>query len=471
MTELYKTVENTLFFDDINLEKDIAKKYGTPTFVFSARKIKENINQFKENFVKKYENTIIAYSMKNNFIPEICSLIADEINLFEISSLLELKIIEKIILKKRKDLAVISTNIYKPNGFIQEVLEFQKSKDIIGTQKIPESYFAIDSYEDFNNIENVAKKTEIKPKVMVRVNPGIKMDRKKTIFAAAEISAKCGLVINDTNSIINASNKIIDHDWFNTRIQQPKQDNAEFILSKAYESKYLDLVGVHFHLGSQITEMPYFDHFFKIASIFYKLMNEKFQGKLELLDFGGGYPIKYGGEKEIPSLKDISESLITNLKNANIQPTIILESGRYITANAGVLLTKVNLTKEISTGKKIAVLDLSVYSELLDVLTANWHYDFSLVNALPSNNLKIANWSLVGETNDILDKISSQSNQQNSIDKSYSNVFPRNLVKDDLIAIKNTGAYTTCFNSHYGGRPYPIKLLIKSDVKRTIKEL
>ncbi|MHA1171070.1 MAG: diaminopimelate decarboxylase family protein, partial [Candidatus Heimdallarchaeota archaeon] len=448
---LFRRDRDTILFDDVNL-RNIETKFGTPTYLFSADQIRRNISFLREKMLKYNAQTSIAYSMKNNIVPEICTIIADEVDYFETTSMLEQKIVEKILLEKKKNIHIISTNIYKPDGLIEDVIEYPNiSSSEIDSAKC-HSFLAIDSYHDLKNIEKVAQRLGVKPKVLIRVNPGIKMDIEETIFASANISAKCAVVISNIEPILKASKDPTIKIWLPERQFRPEFDTAERLVREAYESEYLDLVGIHCHLGSQITNIEYFDRFFEVVTSFFKIMNEELNDKLKILDLGGGYPVDYAHCECVPTIEDISKSLSKNIKNSGINPDIIIESGRFITANSGILISKITITKENSDGHKIAVLDLSTYSDLLDVLTAQWSYDYSLINELPDSDQK-ASWKLVGGTNDTLDQLTPRiikcSNCKEQIIEKKEITFPRDLVFGDLIAVKSTGAYTTCFNSNY----------------------
>jgi len=455
--KLFQQVDGKLLFDGIDLENEIASQYGTPTYLFSSRKIRENINHLSAVFKKYYPETEIAYSMKNNMLPEINAIVSEELTTFETTSLLEMKLVEQMIVKSGKPLKLISTNLFKSDGLIEQLLSFPniRSKSEYDDYS---SLIAIDSYQDLLNVERVAKKQNIKPKVLIRVNPGIKMSQDKAIFASAFASAKCSSIIKNTDPIVSASKDENITDYLEDRIYEPKHDFAENLIELAYKSDHLDLIGIHGHLGSQITTMDYFHHFFEVITQFYKLMQETYDSKLQILDLGGGYPTNYNQYEMVPTIDQIAESLSVKIAQANINPKVIIESGRYVTASAGMLLTRVNLTKESSSGSKLAIIDLSVYSDLLDVITARWIFESELVNNLPNKSEEInkQNWELVGSTNDALDQL-------NPIAENHKRTFPREILPGDLIAIKNTGAYTTCFNSNYSGRPRPLIVLLNEN--------
>ncbi|MCG3253694.1 MAG: hypothetical protein KAX09_07585 [Candidatus Heimdallarchaeota archaeon] len=469
---LFRRDRDTILFDDVNL-RNIETKFGTPTYLFSADQIRRNISFLRKKMLEYNPQTSIAYSMKNNIVPEICTIIADEVDYFETTSMLEQKIVEKILFEKKKNIHIISTNIYKPDSLIEDVIEYPNiSSSEIDSPKC-HSFLAIDSYHDLKNIEKVAQRLGVKPKVLIRVNPGIKMDIEETIFASANISAKCAVVISNIEPILKASKDPTIKIWLPERQFKPEFDTAERLVREAYKSEYLDLVGIHCHLGSQITNIEYFDRFFEVVTRFFKIMNEELNDKLKILDLGGGYPVDYAHCECVPTIEDISKSLSKNIENSGINPEIIIESGRFITANSGILISKITITKENSDGYKIAVLDLSTYSDLLDVLTAQWSYDYSLINELPDSDQK-ASWKLVGGTNDTLDQLTPRiikcSNCKEQIIEKKEITFPRDLVFGDLIAVKSTGAYTTCFNSNYCGRPKPLIVIKDSKSEKLIKK-
>lgn len=460
---LFKIKNKTLLFDDINL-KEISDKFGTPTYVFSKRILQNNISILKTIFQKYYPKIEIAYSTKNNMNYDIVSLIADQVDCIETTSQLELLIVQKLAREKNKPINLISTNLYKPDGLIQQIIEYRELSSIIGESM--EGIIAIDSYQDMKNVERNAKKMNQKVKVLVRVNPGIQMSREENIFASAYPDAKCSVIIQDIQPLMEMSNEPNVKEWLLERKIQPKFDFAERLIDEVEESPYLDLIGLHGHIGSQITNMEYFTHFFEIITLFFKKTEEKLGRKLEYLDLGGGYPVQYNPEKKVPTLKEIAEKLSEKINKAEISPTLIIESGRYITASAGILLTKVSVTKENPSGGKIAVLDLSVYSDLLDVIAANWFYQSYLVNDIPDTvKEKVDTWDLVGATNDTLDQL-------NPINVDISaRIFPRELQTSDIIVIINAGAYTIPFNNNYCGKPKPMIVLIDEDYPGKIRLL
>ena len=193
-TELFTEKNNQILFDSCDLQ-EIANKFGTPSYIFSLKRISENIEHLQMTFKKYYPDSTIAYSTKNNMIPEIISFIANKLEYFETTSLNELKLIEEIILSKEKSLNLISTNLFKSDDLISNLIHYPN----INAKKIntesTSGIIAIDSFQDLKNVERVAKSIGKKANVIIRVNPGIEMSRDKTIFASAYPSAKCSTII------------------------------------------------------------------------------------------------------------------------------------------------------------------------------------------------------------------------------------------------------------------------------------
>jgi len=456
--ELFQKKGNSLHFAGEDLAARVNEDFQTPCYVFSAQEISKNITKILSAFTKHYPKVSLAYSMKNNSLPEIISLLAGKLQHFEANSVMELELLEQCAREQGLLLRPITTNIYKSAALVTKM---------ISSRYFHEPLFAIDSYQDFVNLNRLAEQKKKKLTVFVRVNPGFKATATDAVFSSAGIDSKCGVIIANIDPVLASLEENFAENGFLAKRQNlPEKDTAEHLIQKVIHSKSLLLRGLHFHPGSQITDLTYFERFFAVASTFFNQMMTRFGVHLEVLDLGGGYPVQYSPLEQVPSLEVIARTLVAQLKRQAITPEIILESGRFITANAGVLLTRVNLIKELATGQKVAIMDFSVYSDLLDVLTASWYYEPLLVNNLLREDTLSQNtrWLLVGSTNDVLDSLSPSYKQNTSKEKNsllrtgFS--FPRELRVGDLIAIKNAGAYTTCFNSKYAGKPPPARYLL-----------
>ncbi|MHA1880074.1 MAG: diaminopimelate decarboxylase family protein [Candidatus Heimdallarchaeota archaeon] len=453
---LFQKVGNKIYFDGQDLTLLVSEKVKTPVYLFSERELHRNIDRLQNAFRKNYPNVSIAYSMKNNSLPEIVSIIAQRLESFEINSLKELQILEMLAKKNGSKFHPITTTLYKPPEFIAKM---------ISSEFFSEPLFAIDSFQDFRIVKKVAEQFKKRVNVLVRVNPGLETSSRDAVFASAGLNSKCGLPIGTIASLMEMNKTSLTNTILTEPPVEQTKETAEYIIQEISKSNWLNLQGLHFHTGSQITDLDYFNNVYEIAALFYKWVKNEFATELTILDLGGGYPVQYLPVDKVPSLDAIANCLSTHLKKHAIAPEVILESGRYITASAGILLTTVKLIKQLLTGQRLAVLDFSVYSDLLDTLTAKWFYQPILVNNLPQETQTNSGicYELVGCTNDVLDRLPSYLDTSSSSFSENINghCFPRELKEGDLIAIKNAGAYTTCFNSEYSGKPISAKFVLK----------
>jgi len=452
-SNMYSMSNNELLMDNLSLAK-LSKTFGTPLYIFSEKKLLDNYNELYNAFNSLYPKIQIAYSTKNNVLGGIIERIFQKTDWFEVTSLGETQSVKKASFKIGVKPNIIQTNIYKPNDLI---LESIKNGYIL----------AIDSYQDYVNIERIAKKTGIKAKIFLRVNPGIRMSIEETIFSSATTWAKCANIISTGKELLEDLEKSEIKSWLAPLHNIPSKDTAEYLSNCIAKNPMLKFLGIHAHPGSQVTSLEYYHYFSLVVTRFFKHLNESLGNRLEYLDIGGGYPVDYKSGKSIPEVKEIAKIIISNIEKAKISPKLILESGRYITANAGNLLSKVVLTKELAVPQNIAVLDASFYSDLIDTIAAHWYFESKLVNDLPKEEEK-KEYQLFGITNDSLDLIDPQKRVCScgeTITPERKRIFPRFLKSGDLVLIMNAGAYTTCFNSNYCLHPRPPAILIDTEDK------
>ena len=439
--------------DNISLS-NLSETFGTPLYIFSENKLLDNYNKLYEAFSSLYPKIQIAYSTKNNVLGDILEKILHKTNWFEVTSLGETQSVKKASNKVGVKPNIIQTNIYKPYDLILESIE--------------NGYIlAIDSYQDCVNVERIARKIGIKANIFLRVNPGIRMSIEDTTFSSATTWAKCANIISTREDLLEDLDQSEVESWLVPIRNIPSKDTAEYLSQYIAKIEVFNFLGLHAHPGSQVTSLDYYHYFSLIITRFFKQLNESLENNLEYLDIGGGYPVDYESGESIPDVKEIAKVIISNIEKANIMPKLILESGRYITANAGTLLSKVLLTKENAVTQNIAVLDVSFYSDLIDTIAAHWYFESKLVNDIPKVE-EMKEYELFGITNDSLDLIDPQkriSKCGETITPERKRIFPRSLTTGDLVLIMNAGAYSTCFNSNYCLYSKPPVILIDTEKK------
>ena len=408
---------------DTTVISNLCSKHKTPFYVYFESCIKENYEKLHNTFLKKYSKSQIAYSIKNCFIPKIINSLEQYKPLYEITSLGEMKLLKKMQIELDRS---IYTNIYKS----EESLRFALMNNV--------GFYAIDSYSDLKHLETVSKELDKKANVLIRVNPALNI--KDTIFASAVPWSKTGVEMC-TGYI----------------------DCAENLLIKASESDNFNLAGLHGHLGSQVTNIEYYREFTESIVKFYADMENKYNFNMNMLDFGGGYPIKYKDNESISSIEEIANTIISCIKNYGINPNLVIESGRFISSDAGILVTKVVGTKNSPYVGKIVIVDASMYNHLLDSILVDWYFEIYKLNNI-TNKEKLEEVHIVGGTNDALDHLDPPTNDlcpwcNKEIPRTRKRKLPQ-IDEGDILIIKNAGAYTTCFNNNYCLLPKPEVLMI-----------
>ncbi len=357
-------------------------KHETPFFLFSKRKIKSHINEFK----KLFPNSLVHYAMKANSEPELLKFLNDSHCSFEVASKYELTWLKKI--KVKPDHIIYGTSV-KPISHIKEFYKY-------GVRK-----FCADSFQELEKIAAVAPKS----KVYIRV------------------------VVNDKGSVFKFSEK------FGTDI-----GNVVSLLSRAQE---LGLVpyGISFHVGSQASNPLAWSN--GIASLSY-VIDElvKKNIKIEVLDIGGGYPCKYISSEDIPSLKEIANNTLSQYKKLHYKPRLLLEPGRGIIADTGIVIATIIGKIERASGTWL-FLDAGVYNAFFEAMSYQGSTRYPISSMRPVGEAGEKLFSLAGPTGDSPDIITKEA------------LLPADIEVGDKLIIHNVGAYTLTAVSKFNGFPKP----------------
>lgn len=394
-------VAGKLYFDDLDLSM-ILDEIGTPCFIFSENQLLYQYKTLKEAFSSCLGNKFkLAFSIKSNPLPSLVQVLVNHGSYIEVTSLGEMKLALDLGINPEK---LIYTNIVK------------SSKTITFALKSGIKYFAIDSHNDMKRIEKLSRQFKIIPMVLIRVNPLIELEN--TVFSCTGPYSKIGIELPED---LNASSLLIS------------------IIEYCCNSPYLQLVGIHTHLGSQITNIKaYRNGIKKIGDLFRHLLKKGI--RLQILDIGGGFPVNYGLE-EVPPVSVFAEVINVELEDLLAQIQIIAESGRYISAPAGILAFSVVNLKKDSLGNPIACLDGSFYNTIPDTITANWNYPIQKV--IQQEEDPVIKYRFVGSTNDTLDQYHPSSTQKPSL------IACKKLKEEEKIIFLQAGAYSLSFNSSY----------------------
>ncbi|MBX4197790.1 type III PLP-dependent enzyme [Candidatus Parcubacteria bacterium] len=354
----------------------------TPFFLFSRESLK---NKFQE-FQKYFPGALIHFAIKANSEIALIQTLKDSHACFEIASKHELNILKDLKIPC-KDI-IYGTSV-KPLDHIKEAFDYGIDR------------FAFDSFQELEKIAAMAPNS----RVYVRV------------------------VANDTGSVFKMSEK------FGTEV-----DNVIPLLQKAV-SLGLRPYGISFNVGSQASNSKAWAHAIQVLRP--TIENLKDIGiKIETLNLGGGYPSKYLSSEDAPELKEIAHYIYEEYNKLSFQPQLILEPGRAIVAEAGVLIATI-IARIERRGITWLFLDAGVYNALYEAMAYQGSTRYpvtSMRSAFDSGEMMFA---LAGPTGDGPDIITKEV------------LLPRDMDVGDRLIIHNVGAYSLVVTSPFNGFPKP----------------
>jgi diaminopimelate decarboxylase len=298
----------------------------------------------------------------------------------------------------------------------------------------------VSSYYGFINLSKAANVVNIRPKIMVRINPEVGV---KAEVRATYKNGKFGVPFNGG-----------------------KIDSAFFIVKSIFDNPLLDFEGFHFHLGSQITDFVcYVNALERLNSLLNKLKKEINNFSITTLDIGGGTPVFYNDPVPAPDeMASIYIEKLNKLVSNHGNFTLMIESGRFLVAESSIMVSKIVNTKEYND-HKIIILDTG-YHLLLDSALLKQEYpqeaipcesDVCEMNfGSKSTHSSIKNIHLAGRLCDTFD------------------VFPVSKVSDlscadigNYVLFYNVGAYSLVFNMpfHCQTKPPVLMKTIDNDFK------
>jgi len=375
----------------------IAEKFGTPSYVYSYDKIKSNINNFKKNF--KTINPLICFSVKSNSNLKILSQIsrfglgADVVSKGELIRALKARIKpEKIV--------------FSGVGKTVDELKFAINKKIL--------LINAESKSEIIEIEKIAKKNNKKINIGIRFNPDIDAETLKNISTGKKEN-KFGLT----------KKKFLE------------------ILKKYKSSKFINIICLSVHIGSQITNLlPYKN----MLNVIKKIIQQS-KYKFKYIDLGGGMGIQYEDNSNKLNYIKYNKLIKSFLKKNNAK--IIFEPGRSIVGNAGCLISKIIYIKHTNS-KNFIILDAAMNDLIRPALYGAKH------RIIPSK----INRKKISKKHEFVGPICE------TTDKFLTVVKYQKMNQRDIVIICDVGAYGMVLSSNYNLRPKPPEILVnKSSAK------
>ena len=390
-----------LFAEDVAVA-DIADSQGTPCYVYSRATIERHWHAFDRAFGEHPH--LVCFAVKANSNLAVLNVLARLGSGFDIVSLGEL---ERVMAAGGEPAKILFSGVGKRPEEIRRALE-------VGIR-----CFNVESEAELMLINAVAGSLYTRAPVSLRVNPDV--DAKTHPYIATGLK----------------ENK------FGVDIQ-----TALTVYKQAAALPHIQVVGVDCHIGSQLTRIePFIDALERVLALVKCLESEGIG--IRHLDLGGGLGIRYQDE-EPPLPAEQARALLTRL--AELPYEILVEPGRAIVGNAGILLTRVELLKS-SEHKHFAVVDAAMNDLLRPALYSAWQ---AIVPAKPRQEGSARRYDIVGpicETGDFLGK-----------DREL-NIHP-----GDLLVVRSAGAYGFVMSSNYNSRPRAAEIMVDGDRFRVVRK-
>jgi diaminopimelate decarboxylase len=385
---------DTLHAEDVPLDR-LAAEFGTPTYVYSRATLERHWHAFDKAFADRPH--LVCYAVKANGNLGVLNALARLESGFDIVSLGEL---ERVLAAGGEARRVVFSGVGKRADEMRRALE-------LGIR-----CFNVESEAELDRLNRVAGEVGRPAPVSLRVNPDV--DPKTHPYIATGLKeSKFGIDVAD----------------------------ALTVYRRAADLPNLEVVGIDCHIGSQLTSLsPFLDALDRVLALIHRLADEGIA--LHHLDVGGGLGVRYRDETP-PEPAEYAEAI--NARLGGLAMEVLIEPGRAIVANAGVLLTRVEYLKP-TAHRRFAIVDAAMNDLIRPALYEAYH---EVVPVRRDVGGEAAAYDLVGpvcESSDFLAR----------------NRALR-LAPGDLLALRTAGAYGFSMASNYNGRPRPPELMADGD--------
>ena len=381
--------------------RGLAQKYDTPLYIYDFNHITQQYEKLKKAFSAR--KSLISYAVKANSNLSVISHLAQQGSGADCVSIGEVK---RALMAGVPKYKIIFSGVGKRDDEIEEALK----SDIL--------LLNLESEAEMERVEQIARKLDMQARISIRVNPNI--DPKTHPYIST------GLHENKFGVDIETAKRMYIH---------------------ANHSDYLDPIGIHFHIGSQLTELdPIREASMIVADLVRSLAAINIE--IKFFDVGGGLGIVYDNETTIDPY-EYAQVILATLYGLDM--TVICEPGRFLVGNAGYFLTRV-LYEKVNEGKRFIIVD----GAMNDLLRPSLYNAYHKVEVVGKEN--------GGSEADVVGPVCES-----------GDFFAKKRLlppteHDDLIVVHSTGAYGFVMASNYNTRPRPAEIAIVEGKDRCIRQ-
>ena len=413
----FQYIDGQLCCENVNID-ELIQRVGSPAYVYSANTFETHYDRFAQAFAEL--NATVCYSVKSCGNVHICKLLADRGAGMDVVSGGELH-------RARLAGAAMDKVVYAGVGKTDEEIRTALQAGI--------GYFNVESDAEFENIAAIARQIGTPGQAALRVNPDVADPQTHAKTTTGKKETKFGVDIERARHVF----RVFGHD------------------------ENLRLTGIHLHLGSPIySPQPYVDAIGRALDLIDQLKADDVH--VSALNFGGGFAADYETGKS-PLAADYAAQIVPLLRPfVAAGGRVLLEPGRSISANAGVLITRVQYIK-ISGRKKFIIVDSGENHLVRPAMYGAFHFLWP-TNVAPAHvpQSRQTQLDMVGlEKCDVVGPIC-ETGDFFAKDRSLPP-----MARGDLIAVFSAGAYGMAMASNYNAMPRPPEVLISDDQATVIR--
>ena len=393
---------------------ELAAEFGTPLYVFDEFSLRSRCAEFKKEFGQRYTDTTVIYACKA-FINQALALIFGEEELgLDVVSAGELSIAQSA------GFPLARVYFHGNNKSAEEIklaLEWHIGRIVV------------DNFHELNMLSEIAGEKDYTPDILLRLSPGVEPHTHRYIITGA-VDTKFGFPLI----------------------------NGDKAVAQAMSMPNLNLVGLHFHIGSLIYDIEPYQQALELILSFAAEMKQKNGFELKELNVGGGFAIQYAVDFPAPPISAYAEAIASEVIDkcqelALALPRLVVEPGRGIVGRAGVALYRVGVVKDIPGVRCYVSVDGGMADNIRPALYGAKHEAVVANRMSESEAKKVTIAGKFCESGDIL----------------IENIALPPVSAGDIIAIPDCGAYCLPQASNYNASLKPAIVLVKEGKAHLIR--